>query len=111
MKLTHFLTLTLLCSLCSYGFAEQRVTIFSQVYCQACAATKTFFEKENIAYTETFIDKSLAAMAYFLRLGGRGTPLILVNNLPIHGFQKDAFWRVYREQAAQQGSVKPASVP
>ena len=89
--------------LLSSGHAQDKkpdsasVIMLSQSNCAACVMAKAFFKRENIAYEEAFIDKSRAALNYFRRLGGKGTPLILVGNQRMQGFKSDVFWQLYEE--------------
>ncbi len=90
---------SLLLGISGISQAVEKVVMFSQTYCPNCAVTKVYLEKHNIAYAEFFIDKSDAALDYFLKLGGRGTPFLIVNNRKMQGFDPDRFWYLY-----QQGS-------
>jgi len=74
---------------------ERKVVMFSSTYCPACGQVKSFFKKHDIAYLEFDIEKSTAARSYFERLGGRGTPFLLINNRRMHGFSESRFWNYY----------------
>ena len=74
----------------------KKVIMFSATYCPSCLNAKKFFSAENIPFMEFDIEKSAAARNYFDKLGGRGTPFLLVNNHPIQGFNKAEFWHYYK---------------
>ena len=73
----------------------RKVVMFSSTYCPACGQAKSFFKKHDIAYLEFDIEKSTAARSYFERLGGQGTPFLLINNRRMHGFSESRFWNYY----------------
>jgi glutaredoxin len=76
--------------------AAKKVVMFSATYCPNCLNAKKFFSAQNIPFMEFDIEKSAAARSYFDKLGGRGTPFLLVNNHPIQGFNRKEFWRYYK---------------
>ncbi len=78
------------------GQEERQVVMFSATYCPACGHAKLFFKQHNIPYLEFDIEKSAAARSYFDRLGGRGTPFLLINNRRMQGFSEQRFWHYYR---------------
>ena len=85
----------------TYADREQqakKVIIFSATYCPSCLNVKQFLSKQEIPFIEFDIEKSAAARNYFDKLGGRGTPFLLVNNHPIQGFNTADFWRYYNKQ-------------
>jgi len=73
----------------------RKVVMFSSTYCPACGQAKSFFKEHDIAYLEFDIEKSTAARSYFDRLGGRGTPFLLINNRRMQGFSETRFWNYY----------------
>ncbi len=73
----------------------KKVVMFSATYCPACRHAKSFFKEHNIAFMEFDIEKSVSARGYFDRLGGRGTPLLLINNHRMTGFSESRFWNYY----------------
>lgn len=76
---------------------QQKVVMFSATYCPVCLNAKKFFIDQNIPFMEFDIEKSAAARSYFDKLGGRGTPFLLVNNHPIQGFNQTEFWHYYKK--------------
>ena len=75
----------------------KKVIMFSATYCPNCLNAKQFLSAQGIPFMEFDIEKSAAARNYFDKLGGRGTPFLLVNNHPIQGFNQATFWRYYKE--------------
>lgn len=66
-----------------------KIIMFSSQSCHYCAVARTFFKKHKLTYTEKDIDMSLKDREMFYRLGGAGTPLIMVNDSIIHGFEEN----------------------
>ncbi len=64
------------------------IFMYSTQSCPYCVITKAFFEKHNLPYTEYDIEKSEKHMRSFQILGGRGTPLVIINKELIHGFDE-----------------------
>jgi len=75
----------------------KKVIMFSATYCPNCLNAKKFLSAQGIPFMEFDIEKSAAARSYFDKLGGRGTPFLLVNNHPIQGFNQAEFWRYYKK--------------
>jgi len=73
----------------------KKVVIFSATYCPDCLHAKEYLKSQEIPFMEFDIEKSNAAREYFDKLGGRGTPFLLVNNRPMQGFNTRDFWRYY----------------
>ena len=58
--------------------------------CGYCRKARQYFSSHGIDYVEYDIRKSSKRMKEFRRLGGRGTPLILIDGRKIQGFNKRA---------------------
>jgi len=80
-----------------YKKLAKKVIIFSATYCPNCLNAKEYLSSKNIPFLEFDIEKSAAARTYFDKLGGRGTPFLLVNNHPIQGFSQQEFWHYYNK--------------
>lgn len=65
-----------------------QITMFSTRSCMYCAIAREFFNKHKLPFTEHDIDVSEEHMQKFLLLGGRGTPLIIVNKEIIYGYDE-----------------------
>lgn len=63
-----------------------KVALFSQPFCPGCEAAKQYLGEQDIAFVEFDITASAKARDTFERLGGRGTPLMLIDGKRVHGF-------------------------
>lgn len=70
--------------------AVPQVALFSQPFCPGCEAAKDYFHTNDIPYIEFNITASTQARVTFERLGGRGTPLLLIDGQRVHGFSLPA---------------------
>ena len=66
------------------------VIMYAVPGCGYCRQARRYFEDHGIDYVEYNIDKSSRRMKEFRRLGGRGTPLILIGDKKIRGFNPRA---------------------
>lgn len=57
--------------------------------CIYCAQIKEIFDDKNFSYVEYDIDKNPKARSDMYELGGKGVPLLLVNEEVIPGFNPD----------------------
>lgn len=64
------------------------IIMYSTQNCPYCYITKEFLKKHNLAYTEYDIERSEKHMQMFYLLGGRGTPLVIINKEIIHGYDE-----------------------
>jgi len=65
-----------------------KIVMFGSQSCNYCAIARSFFKKHSLPYVENDIDQSIEHREMFYRLGGQGTPLIIVNKSIIHGFDE-----------------------
>jgi len=68
--------------------ANPKIIMYGTQSCHYCVLAKAFFKKHNLNYTEYDIEVSAEHMKMFQILGGRGTPLIIINKKIIHGFNE-----------------------
>lgn len=68
----------------------QEVKMYSTSWCPYCAKAREYFETANIAYSEFDIERSTVANQEYLRLNGRGVPLIVIGQQAIQGFDRHA---------------------
>ena len=66
-----------------------RIVMFGTRSCKYCALTRAFFRKHNLPYVEHDIETSDKYMQKFILLGGRGTPLVIINGNIIYGFDEN----------------------
>ena len=69
------------------------IVMFGSQSCKYCAIARAFFAQHALPYTENDIDTSDKHRQMFYLLGGKGTPLIIVNGQLIHGFDETAIRR------------------
>ncbi len=62
--------------------------MYSTQSCMYCYVAKQFFKKHNLPYTEYDIEASEKNMKTFRILGGRGTPLLIINGEIIYGYDE-----------------------
>jgi glutaredoxin len=77
---------------------NKRVVMYSAAWCGVCKAAKQYFTEKKIAYTEHDIDRNPKAKADFDKMGGRGVPIILVDNRRMNGFSAGGFEQLYYGQ-------------
>ena len=70
--------------------SAQEVVMYGVPNCGYCRQARQYFEGHGIDYAEYNINKSSKRMKEFRRLGGRGTPLILIDGKKIQGFKPRA---------------------
>lgn len=73
----------------------RKVVMFSSTFCHSCYVMKDYLQSKGVPFMEFDIERSSAARDYFTRLGGRGTPFLLVNNKRMHGIDASTFWSLY----------------
>lgn len=67
----------------------KQIIMYSSATCGYCKLASNFFAKHNIDYVELDIASS-ENLAKYHQLGGIGTPLIMVGNVRIDGFDEEA---------------------
>lgn len=83
-----------------FGGGEQvasngQVILYATSWCGYCAKTREFLGEQGIAYTEMDIEKSADARRAYDALGGRGVPVVKVNNTVIHGYDPQGILAAY----------------
>ncbi|MEN8204989.1 MAG: glutaredoxin domain-containing protein [Pseudomonadota bacterium] len=66
------------------------VVMYGVPDCGYCRQARRYFTGHGIDFVEYNINRSSRRMKEFRRLGGRGTPLILIDGKKIHGFKPQA---------------------
>lgn len=70
--------------------SQPKVIMFSTPTCSFCTTAKRYFRENNIRFTDVDISKDQkAAIDMQRRTGQTGVPVILINNRPIIGFDKN----------------------
>jgi len=73
--------------------------LFSQPFCPGCEAAKSYFQSQQIDFKEFDISASPNARSTFEKLGGRGTPLLLIHGKRVHGFSPPVIEHVLSGEA------------
>ena len=69
--------------------SQPKVVMFSTPSCSFCVAAKRYFKEKNIRFTDVDVSRDeKAAMDMLRKTGQRGVPVIMINNRPIVGFDK-----------------------
>lgn len=74
-----------------------KVVLYATSWCGYCAKARAHFKANHIAYDEQDIEANPTAKREYDRLGGHGVPLILVDNIPVQGFNAEVFDSVYQQ--------------
>lgn len=75
---------------------QAEVVLYATSWCGYCAATRDFFHRNGIEYTEFDIERDPKAQQEHQRLGGNGVPLIVVGDTAIHGYNEAELRRTLR---------------
>lgn len=76
------------------GLAK-KVVMYSTESCGYCKKAKTYFNANNVSFTELDINKSASAKRQWKKLNGTGVPLILIGERKMRGFSISSFENIY----------------
>lgn len=69
---------------------QPKVIVFSTPTCTFCNQAKRYFREKNIRFTDVDVSKDQSAARDMMRRTGQmGVPVILINNKPIIGFDRN----------------------
>ena len=68
--------------------SEKKVVVFTMTGCPHCSAVKEYLKEQGVAFSERNVLEDEQAMADFRKLGFRGTPVTLVGEESVVGFDK-----------------------
>ncbi|MNR19311.1 putative glutaredoxin [compost metagenome] len=71
------------------------IILYATSWCGYCAKTREFLDERGIAFTEHDIEKSAEARHAYQALGGRGVPVLKVNDTVIHGYDPRGILAAY----------------
>jgi len=74
-----------------------KILMLSTQSCRYCKQARQFFKQHELPYTELDIETSDKNMQMFQLLGGRGTPLIVIDGQSLHGFDERSVRRAIKE--------------
>ncbi|MCB1736424.1 MAG: glutaredoxin family protein [Gammaproteobacteria bacterium] len=84
------------------------VILYSTSWCPYCVKAREWFERHEVEYVEYDVEKSVAAATQYRQLRGRGTPLIVMGDDVIQGFNPPRMELALRVLNAQ-GTTDPSS--
>lgn len=64
------------------------ILMLSSTTCGYCTQAREWMTAQRVPFTECFIEQDPACAATFQRLGGQGTPTVLVRGQAITGFDR-----------------------
>ena len=64
------------------------IVMYSSTSCMYCYIAKQFFNKHKLPFNEYNVDNSDKHRVMFYILGGRGTPLLIINKEIIYGYDE-----------------------
>lgn len=68
---------------------QAKVIVFSTPTCSFCNAAKRYFRENNIRFTDVDVSRDMNAARDMQRMTGQtGVPVILINNRPVVGFDR-----------------------
>ena len=75
--------------------AGPHVVVFTMTGCQHCAGVKAYLNEKGIAFTERNVLEDDKAMTDFRELGYRGTPVTVVGDEAVVGFDRTRLDEVF----------------
>lgn len=84
------------------------VEIYTSAGCGYCKALKVYLGARDIPYVEHNINATLETRQAFFAMGGRGTPLVVIGERRIHGFNPA---RIEAALSAVRDTAEPAAPP
>lgn len=88
----------------------ERVIVYSQEGCPPCGAVKEYLTRKGVSFVTKDIGRDVSARNEFLRKGFRGTPVILVRDEAIVGFDRARIDRALMRQPAQGPAKTPVDI-
>lgn len=67
---------------------NSKVVMYGAQWCGYCAKARELFRSKGVAYHEYDIERSVAGRKQFEALGGRGVPLIVIDDNVIKGYNR-----------------------
>ena len=67
---------------------DNEITVYTMTGCQHCVGVKAYLEEKGLAFTERNVLEDDKAMEDFRKLGFRGTPVIIIGDETVVGFDR-----------------------
>ena len=74
--------------------SQPRILIFTSPGCSWCGAVKRYLREHRVRFREVDVAKDPDAARDLARRGHRGIPVVLINNRPVVGFDKEKINRL-----------------
>ncbi len=74
------------------------VVMYSAVWCGVCKRARQYFRAQKIPFREYDIETTHKGKQDYVRLKGRGVPIILVGEKRMNGFSVSGFHRIYESR-------------
>jgi glutaredoxin len=68
--------------------AKPEIVVYTMTGCHYCAGVKKYLEDKGLSYTERNVAEDETALAEFRKLGFGGTPVTVINGVPVLGFDE-----------------------
>lgn len=75
----------------------REVRLLTTHFCPYCTRIKNFLRQNGIRFTEYDIHEHKEGKALYEKLGGRGVPLLIINNTVIHGYNESKMQKALKE--------------
>lgn len=72
-----------------------RVVMYSAVWCGVCKRARQYFKTHKIPFKEYDVETSEKGKKDFVRMMGRGVPIILIGKKRMNGFDVARFQQIY----------------
>lgn len=87
-----------------YGLGK--VVLYATSWCPYCEKTRALLTQQHIPYREFDIEQSEEGKAQYLRLAGKGVPVLLIDREVIRGFNERKIIQALTTWQAQQTAKK-----
>lgn len=77
---------------------SKTVIMYATKGCPYCQKARRFFAAHAITYTEYDIENDEQALQRYLALGGRGVPLIFIDQRRLNGFDENIVRALYNDE-------------
>jgi len=75
-------------------YKERRVVMYATSWCPYCQQARDYFRRRGIPYVEHDIEKDPVAHRDYKAFGGRGIPVIFVDQRRMNGFSVSVFEKI-----------------
>jgi glutaredoxin len=80
-----------------YGISKSSVVLYETDSCPYCIKARRFLKSNHVDYKSRNVGKNKSAQKEFKKLGGRGVPMILVDDKRLTGWNQSKLRRMLKE--------------